>query len=183
MNLKKLWDLLNNFYQEHKKYIIIAVIIFINFSGYLLTNKNTYTTYLFYPNNLKTKLIKEKSEILKSYNKTKRMRNTLEELLLGPLNPNITNLFSKNSKLLSLKVTGNTVLLNFNKDFIMDLDDNNASNLTYYLILQSIVNSITYQFKDIKTVKFYFSDKEYRFVGTYGPINQGIKPDINILSK
>ncbi len=159
--------------------ILFTIIITICFFAF---NKNYYHTLLFYPDKNKNLLLTEKREIIKDNDKTKRIKKIVEELLLGPIDPEMYNVFPKESKLLSIRLEDNILFLNLNKETVMNIENVSGDNkLIYSLLLKSIVNSVCFQEKDINLIKFYFNGKEYKYLGTYGPIIEGIKPDWNIL--
>jgi hypothetical protein len=39
------------------------------------------------------------------------------------------------------------------------------------------VNTICFNQREIKKVKLYFEGIDYRYIGIYGPFNEGIAPD------
>ena len=64
----------------------------------------------------------------------------------------------------------------------MDFDwDEKKGDLSYKLLVGSILDTICFQFKDIKKVKLFFDGKEYRYIGDIGPIDDGLLPDWSIL--
>jgi hypothetical protein len=168
--------------QNKVKIIIVLSIIFVLTFFYFIFNKNYYHSYLFYPDKKLTTLLAEKRQIIKDNNKKNKIKNIVEELILGPMNSEFYNIFPLDSKLLSVTLVNNNLLLNFNKATIMNIDNESEDNkLVYSYFIKSIVNSICFQLKDIETVKFYFDGKSYKYIGSYGPIDKGIKPDWNTL--
>jgi|GEM_PF-1163865 len=191
MNMKRLLDILDDiktnlfdFIEDNIKYIIICIIILINIIGFLITNKNTYYSYLFFPDNKKMKLIAEKREIIKGKNKKENIENIIDELLIGPFNQNINNILPGNSKLLNVILNDSSLFLNFSKETIMGVDlKNNNDTSIIELLLQSVIISIYYKYHDIKNVYFYFDGKEYKYIGKFGPIEKGISPNWKFISK
>lgn len=164
------------------KIIFILIIAVIIIACYFAFNKNYYHTLLFYPDKTKNLLLAEKREITKERDNTKRIKNIIEELLLGPINSEIYNVFPKDSKLLSIRLEDDVLFLNLNKETIMNIENvAGDNNPMYLLILKSIVNSVCFQEEYIKLIKFYFNGKEYKYLGTSKPIIEGIKPDWNVL--
>lgn len=168
--------------QKNIKVFLVFIIFFIIFICYFIFNKNYYHTYLFYPNKKLTLLLAEKRQIIKEYDKKSKVRNIVEELLLGPIDPEYYNIFPLESKLLSVSLSDNVLLLNFNKETIMNIENESENDkIIYSLFLKSIANSICFQMKDIKLIKIYFDGKAYKYLGSYGPIDKGIKSDWNVL--
>ncbi len=185
MNLRRLTVLLNDFVEDNINGIIIAAIILVNIIGFFATSNNTYRAFLFYPNRQKNMLIAEKRDIIRKFSEKDRIKNTVEELLLGPINPDVQNIIPNSAKLLNVIVSGNTVKLNFNRETVMDIDTSREKkpSLYYELVLDSIVDSICIQFRNIKKVYFYFDGKEYEYLNTFGPLGNGLRPDYSILKK
>lgn len=180
----KILNIFFNFFKKKLKWIVIILIILINLILFYVSNTNFYYTILFYPDKNKINLIAEKRAIIKEKNKKQKIKNTIEQLLLGPIEPGINNIFPKEAKLLSIKLIGKNVLLNFNRETIMNIKWEKNQNVSiYYIFLQSIVNSICFQHKDVDRVKFYFNGKEFEYIGNYGPMDIGLKPDWSILSR
>lgn len=178
------YNILKDFLLVQLKWVTITVVVLINLFGFLVTYENTYASVLFYPDRSLTKLVAERRKIVKSKNKTARIENTVEELLLGPVDPEIKTFFPEGTKLLGLKKIENVLHLNFNRTMIMDLEwDKNNGISIYYILLQSIVNTVCYQFREINKIKFYFNNKEFRYIGDYGPLENGIEPDWQMLKQ
>jgi len=172
----------NDIFKKYYNWIIIGAMIIICIFGYYLTDKNYYNSLLFYSNKDKTKLFAERRAVIKGKTKTDRIRNSLEELLLGPIDPKIYNIFPIEAKLLSLRINNNTAYVNLNRETIMNIDFKKTKNISiYYLILQSIANTIHFQNRKIEYVKFYFDGKEYKYLGDIGLLDKGLKPDWKIL--
>ena len=64
MNMRELQVILGDIIQRYHKIIIISLIVIIMAGGFFITNKNTYHTLLFYPDENKMSLIAEKREII-----------------------------------------------------------------------------------------------------------------------
>src|SRR4030042_1202086 len=79
----------NDIFKKYYNWIIIGAMIITCIFGYYLTDKNYYNSLLFYSNKEKTKLFAERRAIIKGKTKTDRIRNSLEELLLGPIDPKL----------------------------------------------------------------------------------------------
>ena len=87
---------------------------------------------------------------------------------------------------ISVRLEGKTVFLNFSRETVMDVQvekEEKDGVSIYYLLLESIVNSICFEHRDVDRVKFSFGGKEYRYVGNFGPIDKGLKPDWRILMR
>ncbi|MBN2546805.1 MAG: GerMN domain-containing protein [Spirochaetes bacterium] len=172
----------NDIFKKYYNWIIIGAMIITSIIGYFLTNKNYYHSLLFYSNKEKTKLVSERRAIIKGKTKKDKIKNSIEELLLGPIDPKIYNIFPIESKLLSLRIENNTAHINLNRETIMNIDFKKTKDTSlYYLILQSIANTIHFQNRNIQYVKFYFDGKEYNFIGDIRHSVNGLKPDWKIL--
>ena len=191
MNMKNIMDILNNLKEDIQEFlilyknqtiIILVVVVFI--LGFLKTKNNYYHALLFYPDIKNEVLLAERRAIIKSSSKEQKIINTVEELISGPVDYNIKNIFPLESKLLNIRLENNILHLNFNRETLMNLNlEKYEKKNNYYLYLQSITDTVCHQFRDIKIIKFYFDGKETRFVESYGPIDQGIKPDWKLLKK
>jgi hypothetical protein len=187
MIMRKLRDLLNNvinFIENYKKPVIIILSIVVVIILYFLSSKNYYYGVLFYPDKTKASLIYEKHAIIYGKNSLDEANKIIDELLLGPVNQKFLNIFSSKAKLLSSRIEKDTLIVNLTKDTLMDINTEKNKNVSlHYLALQSIVTSVCFHEKSIKKVKFYFDGIDYKFIGDYGPITEGMKPDWKILKK
>ena len=156
---------------------ITAIKFFVAFSGGAIPQKTKSIDIIM--------VIAEKRKIIKGRSKLNRIKNTVEELLLGPMSPKINNIFPKDSKLLDLYIEEKKVLnINFNREMLLELEWTSKDGISiYYIVLQSIADTIFYQFRDIEKIKFYFNNIAYRYIGDYGPLENGIKPDWDILKR
>lgn len=185
MIMKELMDILSNFLYNNFKILLIFLIIFILVLGFMISRTDKFNTLLFYPDNDRDTLLVEKRSIVKGISRSEMINNTIGELLLGSVDPDIKGIFPNESKLLSVRMEGKTVLLNFNKETINGIreveEDSDVS--VYYLSLESIVDTVCFLYRDIENVRFFFDGKEYRYIGDFGPIDNGLKPDWNILKR
>jgi spore germination protein GerM len=185
MNLRRVLVSLNDFIEDNINAVIIFIIIIINLIGFFATNSNTYKAFIFYPTRNMDKIIAEKREIVRSFSKKNRIKNTIDELLLGPINTEIRRIAPINSKLLNVELIDKNLLLNFNRETVMDIDTSRLDNpANYYkILLQSIVNTISIQFKDIKKIYFYFDGVQYNYLENFGPLEKGLSPDYSLIKK
>ncbi len=164
------------------KILLLLFIVFLLIISFFIFNKNYYHSILFYPNKSRNILLGENRKIIKDFTKEGKIKKIVEELLLGPINPELYNIFPLESKLLSARLDDKVLLLNFNNETIMNIEfESENDKIIYSLFLKSIVNSICFQVKDIELVKFYFDGKGYKYLGSYGPIDKGVKPDWEML--
>ena len=184
--MKRLKGLGNNILTilQKNKWLVAVIILLLILLISFITRKNYYYGMLFYTDSSKTKLIAEKRAILREKNKIDRVGKIVEELLLGPIDPSLVNIFPIDSKLISYSLENDTLLLNLDRQTFLSIDyEKENNNLLPYLQLQSIVISVCFNERSIKNVRFYFDGEEYRFIGNYGPITNGVKPDWKILKK
>lgn len=167
--------------KQNFKWIIIIFFVFIFFIGYMVTEKNYYYSLLFFTNREKTKLLAERRKIVKGKTKVEKIRNSIQELLLGPMDPELYTLFPTDSKLISVRIEKRTVHVNLNKETFLNIEERNNSSDICTLMLQSIVHTIYFQNKWVEKVKFYVEGKEYNFIGDAGPLNNGVKPNWNLV--
>jgi hypothetical protein len=169
---------------DNIKYIIIILLILINLIGYFATRENTYKSYLFYPDKNNKLLIAERRKIIKAKSKKEIIKNIIDELFLGTENKKLNNIFPKKSKVLSVRFNEDTLYINLNKNTVNDLSEKIIYDSNFFnLFFLSIVNTVCFEFRDIKLVKFYFNSKEYKYLDKYGPYDNGIKPNWNIIKK
>jgi len=174
----------NRIIHNNLRWFFILVLIFIMIFGYISQRENTYHSYLFYTNRKKSELFAEKRAIIKSFRKIDRIKNSLEELLLGPIDPDLINIFPQEAKLLSANLENKTLILNLSTETVLNTDwEKNNGVSIYKLLIYSIADTVFIQFKDINKIKFYFNGTEYRYIGDIGPIDGGVKPDWKILKK
>jgi len=172
----------NNIFKKYYNWIIIFFILFSGIIGYFFTYTNYYNSYLFYPDKEKIKLIAERRSIIKGKTKIEKIRNTIEELLLGPMDYNINSFFPVESKLMNIRLENKTLHINLNRETIMNLNYNKEKNISsYYLMMQSIIHTVHYQFRNIENYKFYFNGKDYKYIGDIKHPENGFKPDLKIL--
>jgi len=178
--LKKTIKLIN----ENIRWFFVSLALLVMVFGFFSYHDNKYHSILFYTDKKKNQLFAERRTIVDSVKKIDRIKNSVEELLLGPIDPNLVNIFPKEAKLLSAILSNKTLILNFNKETIMDLNwEKNNEVSIYYLLLQSITDSVCLQFKEIEKIKFYFNGQDYRYIGDIGPVSDGVRPDWKILKK
>lgn len=177
--IKDIENLVIYFVEKYKWLIVIIVILFVSLMVFL-SFRNYYSGYLFYPDRTRTKLYAEQRNIIFGNSRIDRINKVVEELILGPINIRYINIFPVNSKLLSSIIYNDTVILNFNKETVMDMALDKNRNV-YRLFVQSVVHSVCYSDKGIKKVIFYFDGKEYKYIDNIANINEGIKPDLKIL--
>jgi hypothetical protein len=139
---------------------------------------------LFYPDKTKTSLIYEKRYIIYGKNRLDKINKVVDELLLGPVSPDIEDIFPLKSKLLSSRMDKDTLSLNLTRETVMDVSWEKNNNVSIYkILLQSIVDTVCYHDRNIKKVKFYFDSKEFKYIGDFGPIDQGVSPDWESLKR
>ena len=166
------------------RWFFVGLALLVMTCGFISTYDNRYHTILFYADKKKNQLFAERRAIVKSFKEIDRIKNSVDELLLGPIDPKLVNIFPQDSKLLSAMLSGRTLTLNFNKETIMDVNwEKNYGVSIYYLLVQSVTDTVCYQFKEIDKIKFYFNGQEYRYIGDVGPVDNGVKPDWKILKK
>ncbi len=149
--------------------IILIIICFSCFNSTLYVK-------MFYVNPKDNKLVYENREVKKEGNKVKYLTTIINDLLLGPVNPNFKNQFNSKSKLLAVVVENNNVDLNFNRETFETFDDP-------AVIINSIMHTIKFNDKSIKRAFFYVEDTLYNYIGNYGPLDKGVISDNNYLSK
>jgi hypothetical protein len=166
------------------RWFFLSLAFIVMTCGFVSYYDNRYHSILFYTDKKKEQLVAEKRAIVKTGKEIDRIKNSVDELLLGPIDPKLVNIFPKEAKLLSLILSNKTLILNFNRETVMDInwEKNNGVSI-YYLLVQSITDSVCFQFKEIEKIKFYFNGQDYRYIGDIGPIDEGVKPDWKILKK
>lgn len=172
-----------NVLKKYYNWVIAGGILLILLIGYLATEKNYYYSMLFYTNRDGTKLLAERRKIIKARTKENRIKNSIEELLLGRSDPDLYNLFPVDSKVLSVRVEKKVVHINLNRETFLNVEDRKSKNgvSIYRLMLQSIVHSIYFQNKWVDRVKFYIEGAEYNYIGDVGPLANGLKPDWSLV--
>jgi hypothetical protein len=166
------------------RWFFVSLAVLVMTCGFISSYDNRYHSILFYTDKKKDQLFAEKRGIIKSWKEIDRIKNSVEELLLGPVDPKLVSVFPKESRLLSAMLSNKTLILNFNKETIMDVnwEKNNGVSI-YYLLTQSVADPVCFQFKEIEKIKFYFNGQDYRYIGDIGPVDDGVKPDWKILKK
>lgn len=177
-----------------KSVLLGIVVLCIGIPGYFYVTGTSYFVKLFFPEVTGNSLIYEIRKIPRSSTKREKLSLIIDELLLGAVAPNTKAVFPREAKLLSLWIQDSEVLLNFNKEFLNNLEWENPAGDTsataherehafYSLLLQSVVHTICAEERSIKIVKFYFDGKPYKYIGTLGPLDGGLKPDWKLLKK
>ncbi len=151
--------------------------------GFFSTKKNYFYGIIFYPDKTNSRLVYERRAIIKGKTRKNKLDNIVDELLLGPLSFKIKNYFNKDAKLINSWLEKDIYYINLTEETLMSIDWSvNNKILIYQLILQSIVNSICINDRKIKSVRFYFNNKEYNYIGNI-KISEGLKPNWEILLK
>ncbi len=178
MNLKKVMA------SEISKRILISVllILILFFISFFAVKKRYYQT-LFFPASSANKLLAEKREFNWKKTERERITNLVEEILIGTMNKRALSHSNQNSKLVNLLIENDRVILNLNNeslDFIIYSNVNNYPNQLYEFIY-SITNSICFNFRSIKHVKFYFNGILYEYLDTNFQGENGFSPNWKLL--
>lgn len=182
--LKDLLDKIYYFDNKAKWIVWLLIIIIFLLILYIGIFRNTgYYSRLFYPDINSAELVVEKRLIIKKNSTEDQIREIIEELMVGPISPDINNPFSKEAKLLSCWVIDDVVFLNLNREAVLNIDSKLIKlSKGYHLFLESFVDTICFQFKKIKSVKIFIDGKEYNYLDNY-PLMQALKPDWEILKR
>ncbi|OHD37927.1 MAG: hypothetical protein A2015_15565 [Spirochaetes bacterium GWF1_31_7] len=157
-----------------KVFFIISsiILIIICFSCF----NSTLYVKMFYVNPKDNKLVYENREVKKESNKIKHLTAIIDDLLLGPVNPDFKNQFNSKSKLLAVVIEKNSVNLDFNRETFETIDDP-------AIIINSIMHTIRFNDKSIERAFFYVEGILFNYIGNYGPLDKGVISDNNYLSK
>jgi hypothetical protein len=173
-----------NFFENLKYFGVIALVASICAVIYIFNVENYYRGFLFYPDKDLNGLLAENRAIIKGSNEKERIRNIVEELITGPIDPKLVNFFPKESKLNSLWIDGRTVLLDFNRETLLNVNaDKYGKFSAAYLLLFAITNSICFHEKRIERVKFYFDGVSYKNIENIENFGEGLRKDFKIFLK
>ena len=166
-------------------YFLALVIFVLVIALILLINRENFNNRLLcYPDKELKGLLCERREVTKGRNKKEKIRNIVNELLLGPIDPKLYNYFPKESKLLSVVLENKSIYLNFNRDFLLNVNENKKGKYSvYHLMIYSIINSIHLNIRGIERYYILFNGIQYEFIDNFGPINEGLTADLKILIK
>jgi hypothetical protein len=185
MFFRRLRDLLDDaveFVRDNKAMVTAIIASLLIVIIFVFNLKNYYCSMLFYPDKSKTGLLYERRYVLYGKNKLDRINKVVEELLLGPINPDLTDIFPIKSKLLSSRLDKGVLSLNLSRETVMDVNWENNKNISIYkLLIQSIVDTVCYHDRSIKKIRFFFDGKEYKFIGDFNQPDSGFKPDWEML--
>lgn len=173
-----------NFFENLKYFGVVALVVLISVVIYLLSVENYYRGFLFYPDKNLKGLLAENRAIIKGVNDKERIRNIVEELLTGPIDPKLINFIPKESKLNSLWIDDRTVFLDFNRETLLNINaDSSGKFSAAYLILYAITNSVCFHERKIEKVKFFFDGVSYNNIENIENFGDGIKKDFKIFLK
>jgi len=173
-----------NIFENLKYFGVVALVVLTGVVVYIFNVENYYRGFLFYPDKNLNGLLAENRAIIKGANEKERVRNIVEELLTGPIDPKIINFFPKESKLNSLWIDGRTVFLDFNRETLLNISaDKFGKYSAAYLVLFAITNSVCFHEKKIEKVKFSFDGVFYKNIENIENFGDGLKKDFKIFLK
>ncbi len=172
--------LISDFYDKYK-YMLIGLLVFLVVSAFFFGYNKSLNCKLVFPTADGKSFYYENRIICKQKSIDGNIRRIVEELFIGPALYGQKNVFSEHSSYISSFIVDDELMLNISKSVVNELVYNpqGVSN-PEWLIIMSIVNTVTINYPAIKRVQFYFDGVLYDYIGTMGPIDKGIALDRKI---
>jgi spore germination protein GerM len=143
-------------------FVLIFVISFVLFT----INKGTQQRIvLFFPNTSDAKLVGEERYIKRQSSPINNMKALVSELLLGPSLPGSSPLFPRKTKMISVILIKNHLYINFSKEIIFS---DIKTPLDFYSSLYACINSMRYNFPQVKYISFFVNGKVVEFTDESG---------------
>ncbi len=155
---------------------IIRSALFVIFLFVITGCSQKFTVKLFFADKNFNYLKYEHRKVVCGYDIEKDVYNIVEELLAGPVNPELKSIFNSDSKVLNVRIDGNTVEINLNKDSV-------SGNNYYKLAIFSIVNTVRLHYSSLRYFKFYFDGEKSDYIGDLVVPQKGFEVDYKYFKK
>lgn len=169
-------DVLDRIIDNAKSLFLAIVLFFFILTGFYLIFSNDMCVKLFYLDKGSNKLAFEYRQVAGSSKRELKIKNVVDDLLLGPVNIKLKNQFDSNAKLLSVSLVGDDVYLNFTNNTFKSVENPQ-------LCIQSIVETVSFFDNSAKRVFIFVEGVNHRYIGDVGPIDVGVVSNYNFLSK
>jgi spore germination protein GerM len=186
MLTKILWDIRNNFslYFIKIRWILVAIIVILFMVLLFVGLRDTSVRGVFYyPQKRDDQLSWERRQFKRGSNPDETIAGIIEELLLGPMDPEMDMLFPIDTRLLGAAIDDGTLVVNLTRSSIMQETEIKRGRFTvYHVMFQSILHTAHHFNPAIKRLELLFEGESYTYVGTY-PIGSGINLDYSVLKR
>ncbi|MBN1696034.1 MAG: GerMN domain-containing protein [Spirochaetales bacterium] len=142
---------------EHYLYItagFLLLILVISLIAFGVQKGDRTRRVLFFPEIFSGKLNGEVRYIKQQKDLEHNISAFIDELCLGPSLPNLSRLFPKETRLLSLLIDDTHIYLNFSREMIFP---DSTIKLDTNSILKALIGNIDYNFSRVKTVSIYMN--------------------------
>jgi hypothetical protein len=140
---------------------IVVGIILISFLFYVFKGHKTVYRTLFFPkvsyNQVVTDptLLNEKRSLPELDTNEHNIRQLVEELILGPINPELTDFTSKETRLISLFLKGDLLYMDLSSDLIEQTNNKTLFTLKYKLDI--LKQNISFNFREVKDIHIFIN--------------------------
>jgi hypothetical protein len=111
----------------------------------------------FFPDTFSFKLRGEERFITNAGNSFEDVRKVVEELLLGPANPDVFRVFPQGTTLISMVAKERDLYLNFSSELLLK---DNLATFPLEKRIMSCINTIRFNFPDLKKIYFFIHGEE-----------------------
>ncbi len=146
--------------------ICATVLVFLlSFALYFAEKGLVTRRVFFFPDAFTTKLRGEERFVKRENSESLDVKKVIDELLLGPVMPDVLHLFPQGTTLISMILKDRNLYIDFSQELILNSDAVNGDSVNKDAIplerkMLACINTIRFNFPDMKKIHFFIHGEE-----------------------